>query len=238
MGELQLEDLMRQHEDPQAEFEHELEPRDVPSGEALNASIAGTPPGGSSTRLAHTLRRGEKPDISTIAMRRVERSAGLGIPRLFDRDLEDPTAILQAPLVAALASRTMPEAYRARTLEPLGTPGAGSAKASSSALAVHTDETRVIDALPRTDVPHHPDSNTPRRADSRPGSALELETAGEPRRPALRSVWQSRLRGAWQSRLRGAWQSRLHGAWQSRLIVPIALLVVFSAVCLLLRAIL
>ena len=310
MGELQLDDLMREHK----ELEPEVELREAASGDELNASIAGTPPGGSSTRLAHTLRRGRS-DVS--AMQRVERSAGLEIPRLFDRDLEDPTAILQAPLAAALASRTMPEAYRARGSEPLGTPGAGSAKASSE-LAIHSAETRLLEAPPSTVVPYHPSrhpgrhpgsrpdsSSAPRRVDrlprpplepgttgslprpplepgttgslpraalepttgslprppfepgttgSLPRAALEPGPTGETRFPVLRSDWRSRLRGAWQALLRSDWRSRLRDAWQALLrsdwrsrlrsalqspvIVPVTLLAVFSAVYLLLRAIL
>jgi hypothetical protein len=123
MGELQLDGLMREHEGPRADLEPELELHEAPSRHARDASIASTSPREPSPRLAHTLRRRPKHvavlsalpapaspsrrlDMSTIAMPRLEPSAGRGIPRLFDRDLEDPTVILQAPLAAALVSRT------------------------------------------------------------------------------------------------------------------------------------
>lgn len=226
MEELQLDELIREQEDPQTGLESELE---VSGSHGRDASIAS----GSAQRLAHTLRRGSKrvamlsavpapgsqsdrPDMATLAMRRIERSTGGAIPRLFDRDAEDPTAVLQASLAAALVARATPATGRARATGPLATPRTRSTEAASGELASRfagSGVSGVIEGTPPGDVRRDADSE-PRRAETQPRAAIEPEITGEPRRPLLRS------------------------GWQSRVIVPVALLVGLVAFCWLVRAIL
>jgi hypothetical protein len=224
MGELQLDDLIREQDGPQSGLEPE---REVSGSHDRDASIAS----GSSPRLAHTLRRGsnrvaalsavpgsqgDRPDLATLAMRRIERSTARAIPPLFDRDAEDPTAVLEAPLAAALLARATPATSRARATGPLPTPRTRSTQAASGELASRfagSGVSGVIEGTPPGDVICNAASE-PRRADTQPRAAIEPGITGEPRRPLLRS------------------------AWQSRVILPVALLVGLVAFCWLVRAIL
>jgi hypothetical protein len=167
MGELQLEDLVRDHTEGEP-----VEPAEVANQSARDGALAPGSPGGSSPRLAHTLRRGDnaRTETSTIAMPRLGRPPDHEIPRLFDRDAEDPTAVLDAPLVAALLSRATPSADRARTREPLVPPRV-------SALGTSPDETAAQPAMVPLRAPAGPATaaspagDVVRRADSRPAAS-------------------------------------------------------------------
>jgi hypothetical protein len=158
MGPQQLHGLIREHDAPAA---------DRRDGAGISPSTPGP-------RLAHTLRRGpqrgavlsavpapvpppiDRPEVSTIAMPRLERPARLAIPRLYKNSDEESAATVVARSTPRVIVQPALEPARpiARSGDNPASPGAASVAARGAAINAEPGATRarpevVLDAAPQ-----------------------------------------------------------------------------------------
>jgi hypothetical protein len=212
MGVLQLDGLMHEHEDPNADLAPELELSEGAAGHDQDASKAPSS-SGSTPRLAHTLRRRSKQiallpvsaappgsrsasqngrrEVSTIAMPRIAQPGGDALPRLFTDDGDDSAATVLAP--AALAAELVARAA-GETSPQQGRP-AGSPAARGTFLPERAHDIEPIAPRPAGSVFARGTSPESAR-DMEPGpprATIDARASSEPKRPQLPSSWHAHV---------------------------------------------